>query len=108
MGLRELGVKNAVITAGQKGAYCAGDEGTFPSEIAPAELVDSTGAGDSFAAGFVAAIIAGKSNSEALRWGAINSASVISRLGAQAGLLTLAEMTEKLKNLKTLQPKPFK
>lgn len=108
IGLRELGVKTAVVTDGRNGAYAASDEGTFHCEIAPAELVDSTGAGDSFAAGLMAAIIGGKSLSEALRWGVINSASVVSRLGAQAGLLDRSELEKRLATKPQIQVKLLK
>ena len=64
----------------------------------PADPVDRTGAGDSFASTFTAAIILGKSPEEALSWGPINSMSVVQKIGAQAGLLPRAELEELLKN----------
>jgi ribokinase len=54
----------------------------------PSEPVDRTGAGDSFASTFTAAIILGKTPAEALTWGPVNSMSVVQYIGAQAGLLT--------------------
>lgn len=50
-------------------------------------LVDSTGAGDAFGSGFIAATLEKKSVAEALGYGIINSGSVIGHYGAIAGLV---------------------
>jgi ribokinase len=64
----------------------------------PAEPVDRTGAGDSFASTFTAAIILGFSPDVALSWGPINSMSVVQYVGAQAGLLSREKLEEYLAN----------
>ena len=100
-GLRALGPKLAVITDGSKGAYVIDEHDQawhMPMYPDPADPVDRTGAGDSFASTFTAAIILGKSPEEALAWGPINSMSVVQKVGAQAGLLTLAELEQYLAN----------
>jgi ribokinase len=58
----------------------------------PAPPVDRTGAGDAFASTFVAALAKGLSLEDALRWGPINSMSVVQKVGAQAGLVTEQEL----------------
>lgn len=100
-GLRALGPKLPVITDGPNGAYVIdGNDQAWhmPMYPDPADPVDRTGAGDSFASTFTAAIILGKSPEEALSWGPINSMSVVQKIGAQAGLLPRAELEELLKN----------
>lgn len=100
-GLRALGPKLAVITDGSKGAYVIdGDDQAWhmPMYPDPADPVDRTGAGDSFASTFTAAIALGKTPDEALAWGPINSMSVVQKVGAQAGLLTLPELEQFLQN----------
>jgi sugar/nucleoside kinase (ribokinase family) len=57
-------------------------------------IVDKTGAGDSFAGSFLAALHYKKSLKDALMWGAINSAKVITEIGAIHGQLDLDEMQE--------------
>ena len=42
---------------------------------------------------------------DALRWGARNGASVATKVGAQAGLLTLSQMQHDLKSHGTFQPR---
>ncbi len=64
----------------------------------PKPPVDRTGAGDSFASTFTAAIALGKSPDEALTWGPVNSMSVVQYIGAQAGLLSREQLEEHLKN----------
>ncbi len=99
--LRALGPKLPVITDGPNGAYVidADDQAWhMPMYPDPSEPVDRTGAGDSFASTFTAAIILGKSPEEALSWGPINSMSVVQKVGAQAGLLSREDLETLLKN----------
>ena len=49
---------------------------------------DTTGAGDSFGSGFLAAYAAGKKFKDALIFAAANSTSVVNHLGAKPGILT--------------------
>jgi sugar/nucleoside kinase (ribokinase family) len=99
-GIRALGPKIAVITDGPAGAYaCEGDEmWNMPSYPDPKPPYERTGAGDAFSSTFVSALALGLSVSHALAWAPINSMSVVQKVGAQAGLLTRAEMEEYLKN----------
>ena len=99
--LRDLGPKTPVITDGANGAYTLDAEGQawfMPMYPDPADPVDRTGAGDSFASTFTAAIALGKTPDEALAWGPINSMSVVQHVGAQAGLLTREKLEEFLAN----------
>ena len=99
--LRALGPKMPVITDGPNGAYVidADDQAWhMPMYPDPAEPVDRTGAGDSFASTFTAAIILGFSPDVALSWGPINSMSVVQYVGAQAGLLSREKLEEYLAN----------
>lgn len=88
--LHELGPHVVVITDGPNGAYASDGENRFsmPLYPDPAPPVDRTGAGDSFASTFVAALIKGNNLEGALQWAPINSMNVVQKVGAQAGLLT--------------------
>ncbi len=92
--LHALGPRIVVITDGPGGAYASDGDNRFkmPLYPDPAPPIDRTGAGDSFASTFVAAIIKGRSIEEALQWAPINSMSVVQKVGAQAGLLTEKEL----------------
>ena len=95
--LRRLGPRLVVITDGAGGSYAFDGESFFHIPSVAAEVVEMTGAGDSFSAGFLSARILGRDLEECLKWGNINAASVISKIGSQAGLLTREEIKEKLK-----------
>jgi sugar/nucleoside kinase (ribokinase family) len=79
-----LGTVGAVaVTAGAAGAAWVDRAGltTVPAE--PAEVVDSTGAGDAFDAGLLAAWLAGAGPADALHAGTVAGARAVARLGAR-------------------------
>lgn len=96
--LHALGPQKVVITDGPSGSYASYDYKlvTVPNYPDPAPPVDRTGAGDAFASTIVAALALGESMDTALTWAPINSASVVQRLGAQAGLLHKDEVAQLL------------
>lgn len=76
-----------VITDGGNGAFVYDGQRFLKAGVLPLDAYERTGAGDSFGAGYLAALIKGKSLEEALIWGTVNSASVIGYIGSQQGLL---------------------
>lgn len=97
--LHELGPEVVIITDGPDGSYASFDGKiikmpNFP-DIAPP--LDRTGAGDAFASTIVAGLALNEPIETALRWAPVNSMSVVQKIGAQAGLLTQAEIEEYLK-----------
>lgn len=98
------GPKYVVITDGINGADCFDGEKYYHCEIFPAEAVEATGAGDAFASGFMGAIMHGHSTAEAMRWGMVNSASVVTKVGAVVGLLSAAEIEKKLEENQKFGP----
>ncbi len=96
--LKEHGPRIVAITDGLNGAYCIDEnEQIYYQPITEAEIVERTGAGDSFSSGFVAALMHKKTIKEAMHWGSHNAASVVRKVGAQQGLLKKLEMEELLK-----------
>jgi len=100
--LKKMGPRTVVLTDGENGAWSFAEEGFFSvtPRINPAEIVDTLGAGDSFASGFLAGIFNGKRPSEALKWGIVNSSEVIKHYGAKTGLVRIEEienLTAKIK-----------
>ena len=87
--MRALGPKIVLITDGPNGAYASDGNETLKVPMCPDARppLERTGAGDAMSSTFVVAIALGKSLSEALLWGPINSMSVVQEIGAQKGLL---------------------
>ena len=97
--VEKLGPKISVITDGPKGAYVYDGANTWfmPTYPDPAPPYERTGAGDAFSSTFTSALALGKSVEDALRWGPINSMSVVQKIGAQEGLLSQHDLLEYLK-----------
>ncbi|SRR5260221_1713280 len=98
--LQRLGPKMVVMTDGNHGGYAMGSDAKVQHcPPMPCTMVEKTGAGDAYAAGFLGALLLGKSVEEALQWGAAESASVIEHVGAQPGLLTMNGLKHRLSSL---------
>jgi sugar/nucleoside kinase (ribokinase family) len=76
--------KLAVVTRSAKGCLVVSREETDAVPASPIErVVDATGAGDLFAAGFLVGLSRGNDNRTAARLGALAAAEVIQHLGAR-------------------------
>ena len=73
----------AVLTRSEKGSVILAGEATHEVAAAPAKVLDTTGAGDAYAAGFLAALTAGQTLPECGRWGSVAAAEAISHFGAR-------------------------
>lgn len=79
-------VKLAAVTRSEKGCIIVSRESNEVVSAAPIErLVDATGAGDLFAAGFLVGLARDLDSRSAARLGAIAAAEVIQHLGARPG-----------------------
>jgi ribokinase len=94
---KECGVSIMCITDGSRGAYLSDGNSTwFCPALADIHVVDATGAGDGFAVGVTWAVQKNLPLQEALKAGTLNAASVIGKIGTQAGLLTETEIRDRL------------
>ncbi|WP_421779394.1 adenosine kinase [Kiloniella litopenaei] len=88
----------AAITRGEKGSViCAGDEVHVVDAIPVEQVVDTTGAGDLYAAGFLYGYTNGYSLYDSGRIGSIAAAEVISHFGARPETSLAKLVEEKLK-----------
>ncbi len=79
--LRGAGAKSVIIKAGSEGCYLHSDQMTTMVAGNKVEVVDTTGAGDAFAAGLIAALVKGKELHEACMEGNECGAKVVQELG---------------------------
>lgn len=95
-----LGPKTVVITDGPKGAYAFDGKETYTQlpYPDPKPPLERTGAGDAFSSTTVAALALGHDLPTALKWGAVNSMSVVQYVGAQKGLLNKEKIAEYIKS----------
>ncbi len=100
--VQQLGPKRVIITEGAKGSYyCDAQLINFePAFKKDFVVIDTTGAGDTFGATFLASIIKGMEIPMAQKLAAVNAAHVTEYIGAQEGLLTAKEIESKLKSVK--------
>lgn len=93
----EKGVENVLITLGGRGVYIATKE---KREIIPAyhvEAIDTTGAGDAFNGGLVAALAEGKDLWEAAGFANALAAVAVQRLGTTPAMPTREEIEQFIK-----------
>ncbi len=93
----EQGVKVVVATLGRRGCVVADGSKVVRVRAFEVDVVDTTGAGDAFEAGFIFSLLRGLEPREAALFGCAVAAIKCTRLGAQAGLPTLDEVRAFLK-----------
>lgn len=89
-----MGVKNLIVTLGEKGSIYLNGEKTYKQDAKKVKVLDTTGAGDSYIGGFVAALARGESVEEAMEYGTRSSALAVTKLGAVDGMPTDREVDE--------------
>ncbi len=104
----KLGTDIAVITDSAKGAFVADTGGKYHMEAYTSNVIDPTGAGDSFSAGFISCLILGYSLEESCKWGMLNSASTLEYYGANRGLLNRDQIMKDSSGAKGLVLKKIK
>ena len=103
-GIKSMGTKNVIITDSKNGSFVYDEKNNmYKLGIVNTEVIEKTGAGDSYSAGFLAALINNLDIPEAMAWGSVNAASVIEQIGAEKGLLNKKSLDEKLKLLESFK-----
>ena len=80
--LEHFGVKLVFATCGAKGCFFKNSRETYRLDAFSVPTVDATGAGDSFLAGFAAALLTGADHPAALRFATACGALCTTALGA--------------------------
>lgn len=90
--LLERGVGCVAVTQGARGALVASADGVTEVPAYAVDVVDTTGCGDAFSAGFLRGIVLGGDPVAAARLGCATAAQVAQGLGTDAGAYSLASV----------------
>jgi hypothetical protein len=95
----DAGAACCVFTLGGDGAYYAHRDGTrLKSSAYDIKVVDTTGCGDAFDAGFIAALHHNMDVEQSLRFAQASAGLVATGLGSDAGITTFADTLEKMRS----------
>jgi len=92
-----------VVTEDKKGSHAFDGTYYYHKPVYSVKIADTTGAGDAFHSGFVAAIVKGRSVDEAMTFGTANAQSVIMHLGAKNKLLRQGELDRFVEEHETMK-----
>lgn len=92
--LRKLGAETVVITLGGAGLLVAQGQHTWRAAHFDSQVVDQTGAGDAFCAGFITGMVRGLDLEGRVRYGSALGASCVRSIGCYDGVFTASQTTE--------------
>lgn len=87
---------NLIVTLGDKGAIARVNDKVVQINAIPAEVKDSTGAGDAFCGNFAAALSHGETIEDAIRYANVAAGICVERRGAGTSMPTRAEVKARL------------
>jgi len=90
--LRGLGARGVVVKLGPRGCLIDADGGRMVVTPAPVEVVDTTGAGDAFVAGFIAGLVGGFTARDAAQLACACGARTVTALGATAAIRSFKDL----------------
>lgn len=98
----DRGVGHTVFKMGAEGSSIANRDGEVRIPAFKAPVVDSTGCGDAYCAGFIVGLSMGWDLEQAGRLGSAAAALVITGLGSDAGIVNLDQTVEFMRTAETL------
>jgi len=94
--LLQMGIKNVIITLGDKGAYFASNNDRFYIDALEIDVIDTTGAGDAFNAGLAVALIEEMNIKDALTFANITAGLSTTKVGTANSMPKRAEIDKLL------------
>lgn len=98
LALKKEGPEIVVVTDGPDGSYVFDGKNFYFQYIFDVPVIERTGCGDSYSTGFICALVYGRDIPEAMRWGTVNAAFVLQKIGGQEGLLKKRKLLKVLKD----------
>lgn len=84
--IHRMGVKNVILKMGEKGCLVWNEEEHFIIPARKVRVIDTTGAGDNFVAGFIAGLLQGWDLRKCAEYGTDCAALCVQYIGASAGI----------------------
>ena len=91
--------QSVVVTLGARGAFAVHENTVLRVPALPISPIDTVGAGDAFTGAFTAALDAGETFHQAMRWGSVAGGLACLETGAQSALPTQAQIFLRLAEL---------
>ncbi len=91
-GIKEMGPEIVVVTDGPNGSTCYDGDNFYELGIYTVPIMERTGVGDAYASAFIAGEINGVDIVTRMKWGTVNAAGVVQKIGPQDGLLTAEQL----------------
>jgi sugar/nucleoside kinase (ribokinase family) len=101
---RKHGIENVVIKLGRDGSYALTSSGSLHVPAFDVPVVDTTGSGDNFVAGFVSGLVLGLPLEETLRRASATAALSVQAVGASSGVRRLGQLADALRTLPVRPP----
>ncbi len=95
--LRERGPRVAVVKMGDRGAFYLGPDGRGHVPALPVKAIDTTAAGDAFAAALGVALGEGRTVADAVIFATRVAGIKVTRMGAQVGMPTRVEVEQAMR-----------
>jgi len=96
--LLSYGIKTVALKMGERGSYVRTPDWELYLPVYKVKTFDATGAGDAFAAGFLAGVAKGWNYKDAARLGNAVGACCVTAIGSSAGIKNMDETLEFMKN----------
>jgi sugar/nucleoside kinase (ribokinase family) len=100
----EMGVKNVVIKTGKRGCFLKNGTARIAVPTFDSPVLDTTGAGDNFAAGFMTALLEGRPLPECCRMANAVASVAVQSIGANTGVKSRAQVEEFMAAHEQYQP----
>lgn len=99
LNIKNNGFEVLSVTDGKNGAYAIDSQNVvYKIDAMIDDVKEKTGAGDAYAAAFLAAYMNKESIEECMKWATLNASGEMQYVGSRSGQLTLDEMRGKIKS----------
>ena len=97
--LRQHGAGRVILKLGRHGCLVVNQNGSFRLPSVATKIIDTTGAGDCFNAGFIAGLVKGLGDVDAAKLGGLTAAACVRNVGGAVGIPRHEALVKKIKRV---------